>query len=494
MSIPTPESRHAEGLTLWRSGRLDEALDVLGHGLDAHPEDAGLRTSFGLVLAALGLATEAVCAWRQALAQDPAMGSALVNLAKDEGDAERACILCRRALAVDAADAAALGNLGVHEERRGKDAYARCLYARALALEPAGARLWSNLGSLEHWGARLVEAGRSLERALALAPDFAEARLNRAINRLLQGDWRKGLVDYEARRHKPGAFRPSPALPSWRGEDIRAKRLLLWAEQGQGDVIQFLRFVPAVAARGAHVILLVPRPLLSLVEGFAGVAEVAAVEALPTAGPPAADVGAPLLSLPLLLGLGAATPRAMPPYLSAPFVARPAPLPTTPAHAGDERPRIGLVWAGNPANQTDVMRSLALVRLAPALALPGLRWVSLQFGPRAADIAAAGLSDRIEDLGGRLGDFAATAGIVAALDLVVTVDTAMAHLAGALGKETWLLLAHVPDWRWGMSGETTSWYPSMRLFRQQRRGDWDGVVESLVAALVQRFRLPVAYR
>jgi ADP-heptose:LPS heptosyltransferase len=134
------------------------------------------------------------------------------------------------------------------------------------------------------------------------------------------------------------------------------------------------------------------------------------------------------------------------------------------------------------------MRALALARLAPALSLPGLRWLSLQFGPCAADIAA-GLSDRIEDLGERLGDFAATARIVAALDLVVTVDTAMAHLAGALGKETWLLLAHVPDWRWGMSGETTSWYPSMRLLRQQRRGDWEGVVDRLAAALVQRFGL-----
>ena len=484
----TPDSCQAEGLALWRAGRLDAALDVLGRGLDAHPADAGLRTSFGLVLAAHGLVAEAACAWRQALAQDPAMSSALVNLAKDEGDADRARVLCRRALARDDADAAALGNLGVHEERRGDDAQARRLYRRALALAPGEARLWSNLGSLAHWAGRFAVAGRSLERALALRPDDVEARANRAINRLLQGDWRKGLADYEARLRRPGAVRPALALPSWRGEDIRAKRLLLWAEQGQGDVIQFLRFVPEVAARGASVILLVSRRLLGLVEGFAGVAEVAAIEsalATPSAMP-AADVAAPLLSLPFLLGLGETTPRAMPPYLAA--------APARLSRPGDARPLVGLVWAGNPANQSDATRSLALVRLAPALALPGLRWLSLQFGPRAADIAAAGLGERIEDLSERLGDFAATARIVAALDLVVTVDTAMAHLAGALGKETWLLLAHVPDWRWGMSGETTSWYPSMRLFRQQRRGDWDGVVDRLTAALVQRFRLPIGWR
>ena len=180
------------------------------------------------------------------------------------------------------------------------------------------------------------------------------------------------------------------------------------------------------------------------------------------------------------LGLGETAAAPLAPYLAPPPHSAPSP-----AIARDGRPLVGLNWAGNPVNRADARRSLALDRLRPLLAERGIRFVSLQFGPSAADIAKAGLEDRRETPA--LGDFAASASLVASLDLVVTVDTAMAHLAGAIAKEAWVLLAYAPDWRWGMSGETTSWYPSLRLFRQASPGDWDGVVAKLAQALGERF-------
>jgi Flp pilus assembly protein TadD len=476
MMSANPQTLHDEGLALKHAGRLDEALDRIGRAVDLAPENAALRNSFGMVLTQIGESAAAATAFRTALALAPASTLAWTNLGNAAEHAEA------RALAIAPENARARGNLAIRVRLDGDARLAERLLRQALALAPGFAEAWSNLGAWRQHEAELGFASRAFDRAVACDPGFAEARFNRACNRMLQGDYRNAWADYEARWHKPGAVRAPTTLPSWRGEDIAGKRLLLWAEQGQGDVIQFLRFVPEVAARGARVILLVSRQLLPVVRSLAGVAELAAIGS----APPAADVAAPLLSLPLLLGRGDAAACPMPPYLRAPSATPPATL----VRANEERPRIGLVWSGNPANEVNPMRALALVRLMPALSLPGLRWISLQAGSPSAEIAAAGLGDRIEDMSPRLTDFGVTADVIASLDLLVATDTSVPHLAGALGKETWLLLAHVPDWRWGMSGETTSWYPSMRLFRQQRRGDWDGVVDRLVAALVQRFRLP----
>ena len=465
---------HEEGLAFWRAGDLDRALEAIGQAIDLSPETALFHTSFGVVLAALGEAASAAAAWRSALGLDPAEPLAWVNLANaiEADDESRALGFYRRALGLDPLNAAALGNLGALEQRRGDSSAALRRYAEALSLDPAEPRLWSNLGSARHWAGRLGAAGLAFDRALALAPDFAGARFDRAVNRLLQGDYASGLRDYEARWLKPGAPRPPIDRPPWRGEAPDGKSLVLWAEQGQGDTLQFLRFVPAVVRRGARVILLVSRRMVSLLSDFPGVERVVSSE-----DPlPAAELQAPLMSLPLLLGLGEAAAAPVAPYLAPP---------SSITIERDGRPLVGLVWAGNPANESDRRRSLSLERLGPLLAKQGLRFVSLQFGPNAADVANAGLADRLETPA--LGDFASSAAIVAALDLVITVDTAMAHLAGAMGKEAWVLLAHVPDWRWGMSGETTSWYPSLRLFRQASPGDWDGVVAKLSMALGERF-------
>jgi Flp pilus assembly protein TadD len=477
------EALHDEGLALWRAGRLDAALDRLGRAVDLAPAAAGLRNSFGLVLALLGHAEAASSSFRMALALAPADAAAWSNL----GNAERRAGPQARALAIAPDNAGARGNLAVRLQAAGERSAAARLQRQALALDPAFAEAWSNLGAWRQVEADLAFAARAFGRAIASDPGFAEGWWNRGLLRLLEGDWRRGLADYEWRWRRPGMARPLFAMPSWQGrdEDPRGRRILVWSEQGHGDTIQFLRFVPHLARRGAEVVLAVPRRLLGLVAAAAGVREAVAIETLAATTPSApADLEAPLMSLPLLLGPEAA-PVFEKPYLAAPSV---APLAAPPASLARGRdPVVGLVWAGDPVNQGDAWRSLALPRLRPLLEVSGVRFVSLQFGPRAADIARLGFADRLEDLSAVLGDFANTARFVAALDLVVTVDTAMAHLAGAMGREAWVMLARVPDWRWGLAGETTPWYPSLSLFRQRDPGDWDGVVRRLVDAL-ERWR------
>jgi len=519
---------YEEGLALWRAGRADEALDRFGRAVDLQPGQALFQVGFGLALEALGQPEAALAAWRTALVLDPAEPHAWVNLAnagraagsaeapKMAGDmpgntaANTARARYLRALARDPGDPAALGNLGALEEAGGCPAAALPLYRRALVLDPAVATLWSNLGAARHWQGALAGAARDLDRAVALAPDLAEARWNRALNRLLRGDYAGGLVDHEWRWRRRGAVPPDlgpDAPPPWRGEPLAGRRLLVWTEQGYGDAIQFVRLIPrltatpdgagavtragarAVTLAGASAVTLVCRPRLrrllrSLdgVERIVGFGETAA--GLPGGDPLRADLQVSLMSLPLLLGLTPETMTAAP-YLAAdPAAARrwkdfldrrePARAPASPSSGAPLR--VGLLWSGNPAHPNDRDRSLPAAALAPLCRLPGLRCLSLQ-----ADGAAGGVPG-LEPLPPAL-DFADTAALVDQLDLVIAVDTAVAHLAGALGRPVWILLAAVPDWRWGMEGETTVWYPSARLFRQRRPGDWSETIDRVAAAL-----------
>lgn len=381
----------------------------------------------------------------------------------------------RRALVLDPALAAAHNNRGNIVLKEDRPAEGEAAFRRALALQPAFRDAAYNLAAARNDQGDPPAAIEIYERVLALTPDFFQAHWNRALALLAAGRWQEGWQAHEIRRAHPLLKPRDFPIPDWTGEPLAGRTILVAAEQGHGDSIQFLRFVPELARLGGRVVLDLPAPLLRLAQGLPG------VERLVESGTPPGDVDltVPLMSLPLRLGLGERAAAPVAPYLV------PPPL-VPPAVVRDGRPLVGLVWAGSPGNNADARRSLTLQRLGPALALAGLRFVSLQFGPRAADIASSGLEGRIETLGD-LGDFATTAAIAASLDLVVTVDTAMAHLAGAMAKEAWVLLAHAPDWRWGMRGETTSWYPSLRLFRQPGPGDWDGVVHTLVQALAERF-------
>ena len=426
-------------------GRLDEAVGHYEAALALRPEMAELHRNLGLTLQAQKRYGGAVERFAAAAALAPGAASSHFDLANG----------LRDLLRLEEAEAA---------------------YRRALALDPGHADAHCNLGIALHDLGRLDEAEACFGRALALEPAHANAHVNLGMTRLLKGDF-AGLRDYEWRwRTKDAPAARDYGAPQWRGEPLSGATILLHAEQGFGDTIQFVRYARLVAARGGKIVLEVPAPLARL---LARLPEAAAVIRAGEPVPPVA-FHAPLLSLPLLCGTDLATVPADVPYLSAdPALTQP----WRERFAARPGRRVGLAWAGRPSHPRDRERSLAPEALAPLGEVPGLAFVSLQ--PRAGGMRLPPLA--IDDAAPSFADFADTAAAIMALDLVVTVDTAVAHLAGALGKPVWVLLAAVPDWRWLIGRGDSAWYPAMRLFRQPRRGEWAPAIEAVKAALA---RLP----
>jgi hypothetical protein len=322
---------------------------------------------------------------------------------------------------------------------------------------------------------RLDEARASFDRAVGIRPDFAQARWNRAQAMLLAGDFAQGWREHEWRLKAHPELQRAFAQPLWLGEvPLDGKTILLHAEQGLGDTLQFCRYAPLVAARGGRVVLEVQKPLVDLMRDLPGVAAVVARgEPLPDF-----DLHCPLLSLPLAFGTRLDTIPAQMPYLGAPAERA----------AGWEarltkRPRIGLVWSGNAGHKRDRARSIPLYALMPVFDLDAATFVSLQKEARAADAAVLKQTAKLIDVGAELETFADTAALIRQLDLVIAVDTSVAHLAGALGKPLWLLLPAAPDWRWLAGREDSPWYPTARLFRQTVTRAWGPVVARVRAAL-----------
>jgi Tfp pilus assembly protein PilF len=325
---------------------------------------------------------------------------------------------------------------------------------------------------------RVEEAIPRLRQAVKLRPDLPAAHGILGLALLVSGQMPEGWDEYEWRLKITPKLVPKLNRPRWNGEHAPNETILLWPEQGAGDCVQFLRYAPLVKARVGRVILCCPENLVRLAQTAEGLDAVVA-----QSGPaPAYDRYALLTSLP---GVFRTTLDSVPgrtPYLRAPALA-PAGAAVNPAPG---RLRVGLVWAGSPAHVDDAHRSIPLVRLAPLLATSGVQFYSLQVGSRAAD---AGRLERCSSLigwSGRLQDYSDTAAALTQLDLLITVDTSAAHLAGALGRPVWVLLPFAPDWRWLLRGQTSPWYPTMRLFRQTRAGDWDGAIAEVTMALSEK--------
>ena len=471
-----PHSWSALGLAVLRSGRTEEALRCEREALRLDPDNPDTHNLLGIVLHAMHALAEAENHFRGALRLDPRHANATLNL-------------------------------GVIRQSLGHVEEALTLYRQARALGVDAARVANNLALALAETEDLDGAERECRAALAAAPAWPEAEVNLGMILLTRGRLAEAWPHYEARWRVPPlkGLMPYPADRTWTGaEPLEGKTILLHAEQGFGDTLQFCRYAPLVAARGARVILSVPRPLLRVMETLTGIDTViAADDLLPPVGPPH-DLHCPLLSLPRALGTTLDTIPAAVPYLSA-----------DPAKVADwdgalpRGRRIGLVWAGGArpdqphAAAIDKRRSMRLADMAPlgmasldaiplgttplGTALPGAGtaggcvFVSLQLGPAARQIAAAPFP--IVDPTARLADFADTAALIQALDLVIAVDTAVAHLAGALGKPVWLLSRFDACWRWLRDRDDTPWYPTMRLFRQTAPGDWAGVVERVAEAL-----------
>ena len=420
----------------------------------------------------LGRLADARRMLRRALALSPSQADQAVLLADVVGGGALSEAWLARALAVAPDHAAAAANLAVLLRRRGALAAAERAARRAAAWSPSVPQLLVTFAILALKRRDPTSAECWSDRCLAIRGDSAEGRWNRAFARLLAGRLEEGWHDAEARwRLLRQAPRPHPTAPRWRGEDIAGGRLLLQAEQGLGDTIQFSRYAALAAQRGAVVTLAVPRPLQRLMRTAPGVDAVIVGDGSDFR----CDWQCPLMSLPLVFRTSMETIPAAVPYLSADPSGSLAWLPKA---AGTLR--VGLSWRGNPANHDDTERSLRTELLEPLMRVAGVEFVAL----RSEGDALPGRWP-IVDAAPHVGDLADTAAVIRDLDLVIACDSAVAHLSGALGHPTWTLLGFAADWRWLLGRDTSPWYPSMRLFRQHRFGDWSRVVAEVAAKLEQ---------
>ena len=504
-------AHHNKAAALYQLARLEEALTACDVALALAAGIAEIHKTRASILQELGRSDEALGEYAQALALKPDFYEAHHHRASllrsqkrydeallhadlaialrpsaAEAYANRAHVLlgllcAEEALtAIDTAIALAPDMPQAHSDRgdifQQLDRYDDALvsYDRAISLAPGYAEAHHNKGFLLQFLGDDVGARAAYDCAIALKPDFARAYFNKATLALLEGDFAEGWPLYEWRWQQSEQKAARNFMqPLWLGdEDINDKTILLHAEQGFGDTLQFCRFVQGVAARGAHVVLEVPPPLAALMATLPGDYRlVNKGETLPLF-----DVHCPLMSLPLALGTTLATLPAPVPYLHAPAEKRAQ----WAERLGEKHaPRLGLCWSGAAVHKNDRHRSLPLSTLAPLLDL-GFEAHALQKDIRAGDGAALG---SIRTHAEQLQDFTDTAALIEAMDLVITVDTSVAHLAGALGKPVWIMLPFTPDYRWLRVRADSPWYPSARLFRQPTIGDWQSAISAVVSAL-----------
>lgn len=404
-------------------------------------------------------------------------------IALKRGAVEDCVAFATRALEIQPGHVEALCNRGAGLRRLNRIDEALADYGRALAADPRSAIALNNRGVALAALNRHDEAIAAYSTALGIDPAYASAAFHRGLSRLVSGDFAGGWRDLESRWG--GADTQGPARhfpqPQWNGhEDLHGKTLLLHAEQGLGDTIQLCRYAPLVRDRGARVILEVQPPLEGLLAQLDGVEQVIARGGVL----PRFDYHCPVMSLPRAFATTLATIPASIPYLAAP----PEHVARWRARLGESAgPRIGLAWSGSTTLVNDRNRSFALAVLAP-LRSEGVTLVSLQKEIRDADRPALRGDTPIAHFGAELTDFRDTAALVSLMDVIVTVDTAVAHLAGAMGKRVWILLPFSPDWRWLLGRDTSPWYPTARLFRQPRIGDWDSVVARVQMEAAGLFR------
>ena len=471
------------GIALAQEGRLTEAVASLERALQVQPEYAETCYNLASVLQQLGRRDAAITRFQQCLRLQPNHAGACNNLGLALTEAKRpheAIIVLQHAVRLRPDMKEAHNNLGLACTDLGRFAEAEASFQQALRLDSRYAEAHSNLGSAYKEQGRLEEALACYDMALRLTPDAISTQYNRSLALLQQGDYERGWLAYEWRWRRPPTP-PRPFMqPRWDGAPRPEQTILLWSEQGLGDTIQFVRYAALVKERVKKVVLECPPPLVALLSSCPGVDQVVA-EGEPL---PAFDVQAPLLSLPALCGSTLSTVAAQVPYLQA----DPARVASWRARLAAETGfRVGVVWQGNPRHGWDRHRSLPLSCLEPLARIAGVRLVSLQKGPGQEQIAEVARRFAVLDLGGELdesgGAFVDTAAVMQSLDLVVTVDTAAAHVAGALGVPVWLALAAIADWRWLRQRDDTPWYPSMRLFRQERLGDWKTVFTRMAEEL-----------
>jgi tetratricopeptide (TPR) repeat protein len=481
------------GSILDDSGRSADAISVYRMGLAFDHTQAELWSNLGNSLHKVGEVDQALAACRQALSIQPELATAHNNLgnavksqskasaAKGEFPvAERllaeAKIHFQNAIACRPDFAVAHNNLGTVLHAQGDLDGSEASLRRAMELDPNYVQAMANFANILCERGLRQEAIQQCRRAIELKPEFEEAHWNLGLMLLRMGDFAGGWEEYEWRWRVKDLIQPQWKFPQprWDGGELGGKQILLHAEQGFGDAIQFARYAPLVARRGGRVVLYCQPDLARLLRSLPDVQRVVPWDQ------PACDfdVQCPLLTLPRLFHTDLTNIPNQVPYLTAEAGLKDA---WQVRLKSQEGLKVGLVWAGRPTHVSDLSRSIPLARFRPLADVPGIRLISLQKGPAARQ--AARLEFPLLDWTSELNDLADTAALIDQLDLVVTVDTAVAHLAGALGKRVWVLLPHTPDWRWMLDREDSPWYPTVRLFRQKAIADWTWPIEEVVKAL-----------
>jgi tetratricopeptide (TPR) repeat protein len=476
------ESHFHMGCKWARSEDHAKAIEEFRKAIRLSPAQERYRYELGLSLQALGQFQAAVAVYRGCLDIDPGMADAWSSLGvvlSELGDVEEAISCFQRVLELKPTYADGHFNVGVCFASIWEHTRAVEHLSKAIALRPAmaAAHLW--LGKSLYVMGDIRGAIGSFRTALRYEPNAAETHWALSLAHLMLGEYAEGWKEYEWRWKwaKFPSARRRFSQPQWNGKPLKGRTILLHAEQGFGDTLQFVRYVPLVAEAGGRVILEVPSALYALLQGYPGVAEcVCAGDAIPEF-----EVHCPLMSLPLTFRT---TTGSIPEVL--PHIVRPPETHVGESlQAGEEDGlRVGLVWAGSKGHKWNTQRSFDLKEYAPLWKVSSkVRFVSLQKGPAAAQLGEAQVSVALKDGVEAAKDFADTATVVAGLDLVITVDTAVAHLAGSMKKPVWVLIPETPDWRWGLEGETTPWYPTARLFRATREGGWAELMERVAREL-----------
>ncbi|HEX4054423.1 MAG TPA: tetratricopeptide repeat protein [Tepidisphaeraceae bacterium] len=484
------EFHNSLGNALNEKKLFDEAITALRRAIQIKPAYAEAQNNLGISLRGKGLLDESIAAYRQAIAFSPKYAEAHSNLGnalKDQKKLDEAIAAFHAAIALNPKSPEVHNNLGVALRQNGQLAEAVAAYQRALALRPNHAETHSNLGVALRDQGQLNEAIAAYEQAIALRPSYAEAHYNLSLALLARGDLQQGWDEYDWRGKCEDISPPRNfTRPPWDGCPLEGRTILLYTEQGFGDALQFVRYLPLVARRGGKIIVGCQAELQRLFQTAAAECQIV----VPGEFLPPFDFHCSLLSLLRVFGTTLANIPNIVPYLRADA----EDIRRWQQRLANESPlvNVGLAWAGSPRHKNDRNRSTTLARLAPLGEVPGVRFVSLQKGEPAIimstaaaeserKISSAGL--QLVDWTQELKDFGDTAGLIANLDLVIAVDTAVAHLAGAMGKPVWTLLPFAPDWRWMLEREDSPWYPTMRLFRQKTLGDWKEVIDRVARAL-----------
>lgn len=495
-------------------GRTSEAIETFQHALANKPHFPEAQNGLGIALKNTNHYPEAIAAFQQALALRPQYAEAWFNLGNTLQSLERwpdSIEAYRKAQEIGPPSHDVLNNLGLALWSMREFSAATVAHEKAVALKPESAEAYNNLGNDLLALGRHEEAAVKFKRAITLRPGYREALCNlgnvfvaqnrtddaieayrhaaadtafpdadynEALALLLKGDFAHGLPKYESRwASKSSGLKPrSYTQPRWQGEAIDGRTILLHSEQGLGDTLQFLRYIPLVAKRGAKIILCVQPPLQNLLAAFPGVDHVLTNNE----SPPPFDFYCSLLSLPLIFKTDLHSIPATVPYIAAQAVKTSLWREKLSVNHGL---KIGVVCSGNPKHKNDHNRSLPLSSFAPLTAITGRQLYVLQKELKPADMATVTISDAFINLSHELTDFTDTAAIIANLDLVISVDTSIVHLAGAMGKPVWTLLPYAPDWRWMLGRSDSPWYPALRLFRQPAPREWAPVMAAVAAKL-----------